>query len=308
MMNTEDDIQKVFFDNVQDDSDFDYNDECIAFHTDISKLPLSQNSSRIKMLAIVFCKEGKLQTEINSIQYTITKNQALVILPNYIINNCMLSPNYNGGILCMSPKGLLEQFSSSEPWNKVFALKENPIISIKQESLGILSLLADAIITKARMNHMPYYKEILISVVKAALYELMSNVASDKIAQQRHGVVKQHEVLFKRFITLLSQLAVKPRCLSWYANELCVTPKYLSAVSKRVSGKTAFTWINEYILVDIKFWLKNSDKSIKEVADLLNFPNISFFGKYCRHYLGTSPTELRRRLRNASADNHDKEE
>ena len=300
MTNTDDDIQKVYFNNVQNDHDFDYSDECIAFHTDIRKLPLNQNSLRLKMFAIVFCKEGKLQTEINSMQYTITKDQALVCRPNYVINNCMLSPNFDGGILCMSPKGLLEQFSGSELWDKVFQLNDNPIVSLKTESLEMMSLLANAIIIKAKMKHMPYHKEILVSLVKAALYELLGNVDTDKASQQSNGLIKQHEVLFKRFIALLSQLPVKPRFLSWYANELCVTPKYLSAVCKRVSGKTAFAWINEYILIDVRFWLRNSDKTIKEVAELLNFPNISFFGKYCRTHFGASPTELRRQLRNAS--------
>jgi AraC-like DNA-binding protein len=68
-------------------------------------------------------------------------------------------------------------------------------------------------------------------------------------------------------------------------------------VSKQVSGKTAFEWINEYVQRDIRNWLRNSDKSIKEIYQLLNFPSISFFGKYCRTHLGASPTELRKQLR-----------
>lgn len=81
-----------------------------------------------------------------------------------------------------------------------------------------------------------------------------------------------------------------------YADSLCVTPKYLSTVCKQVTGKTALHWINEYVQVDIRHWLKNSDKTIKEIAGLLEFPNISFFGKYCRAHFGVSPTELRKRL------------
>jgi AraC-like DNA-binding protein len=68
-------------------------------------------------------------------------------------------------------------------------------------------------------------------------------------------------------------------------------------VCKQVSGKTALEWINEYVLIDVRHWLKNSDKSVKEIADLLNFPNLSFFGKYCRAHLGMSPLKYRRELR-----------
>ncbi|MGN0221392.1 MAG: helix-turn-helix domain-containing protein, partial [Prevotella sp.] len=56
-------------------------------------------------------------------------------------------------------------------------------------------------------------------------------------------------------------------------------------------------WINEYMMKDIRHLLKDTDKSVKEIAETLDFPNISFFGKYCRRCFGCSPRELRRRLR-----------
>jgi AraC-like DNA-binding protein len=96
---------------------------------------------------------------------------------------------------------------------------------------------------------------------------------------------------------LLTSCKVKPRTVNWYANRLCVTPKYLSTVCKQVSGKTAFEWINEYVGVDIKHMLKNTNLSIKEITDELNFPNMSFFGKYCRNHFGISPSEYRKQLR-----------
>jgi AraC-like DNA-binding protein len=73
-------------------------------------------------------------------------------------------------------------------------------------------------------------------------------------------------------------------------------------VCKQVSGKTALDWINEYVLIDVRHWLKNSDKSVKEVADLLDFPNLSFFGKYCRSHLGMSPLKYRKELRGRGED------
>ena len=128
------------------------------------------------------------------------------------------------------------------------------------------------------------------------MYELLANVKNKTVTYGK-GLTKQREVLFKRFIELIHTTRIKPRNVSWYAEQLCVTPKYLSTVSKRVSGKTAFDWINEYVLIDIRYRLKNTNKTIKEIADILEFPNISFFGKYCRAHFGMSPTEFRKQLR-----------
>ena len=67
--------------------------------------------------------------------------------------------------------------------------------------------------------------------------------------------------------------------IGFYANQLYVTPKYLSAVCKEVSGQTASELITQYMVKDILYLLRNSQKSIKEIANELNFPNLSFFWK-----------------------------
>jgi len=88
----------------------------------------------------------------------------------------------------------------------------------------------------------------------------------------------------------------KKRSVSYYAERLYITPKYMSTTVKKISGKTALEWINEYVIEDIKRQLAFSSKSIKEIADYLMFPSISFFGKYVKKHLGVSPKEFRRQL------------
>lgn len=176
-------------------------------------------------------------------------------------------------------------------------LAENPVVHIGAESLRMFRLYGATLKEKIKMEHTDFYRKIIVSIVKAVLYELLENVDSHLPDSCGKGLIRRREILFKRFMGLLSKTRIKPRCVSWYARQLCVTPKYLSMVCKQVSGRTAFDWINEYVLVDIRYWLKNSNKTIKEVADLLEFPNLSFFGKYCRTHFGVSPTECRKQLR-----------
>lgn len=66
-----------------------------------------------------------------------------------------------------------------------------------------------------------------------------------------------------------------------------------SFVVKLVSGRTAQEWINDSAIEQIKYQLKHSDKSIKEIADDFNLSNLSFFGKYVKKHLGVSPTKYR---------------
>ena len=90
----------------------------------------------------------------------------------------------------------------------------------------------------------------------------------------------------------------KDRSVSTYAERLCITPKYLSAVCKEFTGKPASDLIDKYVIKDILYLLKKTNKSIKEICNELEFPNISFFGKYVKRTIGMSPKLYREKLRN----------
>ena len=86
------------------------------------------------------------------------------------------------------------------------------------------------------------------------------------------------------------------RRVDYYANLLNITPKYFSTICKEMTGNSPSHIIDKYVMKDIENLMKNSTKSIKEIANELEFPTISFFGKYMRSHYGVSPKEYRRRL------------
>lgn len=296
-MANKENIKQINFDPMRDLGEIDYMNEEIAFYTDIRELPIENGPLRANILIVIACVNGKMQVELNTISHTIHKNEVLICRPNALLSNLMLSPDFDGMALCMTQKGILEQFSENELWKKAFHFEENPIIFVSAESLHMLNLYGKILKNKIKKENSFYQKEIITSIIRIAMYELMANVDDGKSDSYSYGLKNQREVLFKRFIDMLVGTQTKPRNISWYAERLYISPKYLSTVCKQVSGKTAFSWINEYVQLDIRHWLKNSNKTIKEIADLLNFPNISFFGKYCRTHFGVSPTVLRQQLR-----------
>ena len=136
-----------------------------------------------------------------------------------------------------------------------------------------------------------HQKELIDSLIQAFLYEFHD--ALERFIKLKPPTFTSGENLFKEFISLLSSSYPKERMIGFYANQLYVTPKYLSAVCKEVSGQTASELITQYMVKDILYLLRNSQKSIKEIANELNFPNLSFFGKYVKQHLGMSPKQYR---------------
>lgn len=302
-MDRKEEIRRVDFDAIREFNDVDYMDDEVAFLNELRELPFEAGCRmQMDMFVIVACLKGKLKVTLNGLELTVQKNEVVVAFSGSMVDDCLMSPDFSGAVLCLSQKSLLNQGLGCDLWDKVFQLKECPVISVKDGYIRLFSLYGALLREKAReKGETPYHKEIMFSIVKAALYELLSSMDGGPIYGK--GLVKQREVLFRRFVELLSGSKVKQRSVTWYADQLCISPKYLSTVCKQVSGKTAFDWINEYVEADIRYWLKSSTKSIKEVANLLNFPNLSFFGKYCRMRCGVSPTELRRQLRGQQPDN-----
>ena len=220
----------------------------------------------------------------------------LAYRPNELINSCMVSMDFCGKMLCLSHRIILESFSDSDFWDRGLAFTNNRTMKIDDDGIHIYNLYGELLQLRIDRQNYLFKKEIVRSLVKAAIYELLSHFKAD-VPEYGKGLTKQREILFQRFISLVSGLHVKPRNVSWYAEQLHVTPKHLATVCKQTSDKTAFEWIHEYVRMDIRNLLRNSNRSIKEVADYLKFPTISFFGKYVKAHTGLSPTEYRKSLR-----------
>lgn len=96
-----------------------------------------------------------------------------------------------------------------------------------------------------------------------------------------------------QFINLVQQNFRKERFLEFYASKLEITPKHLSRTLKALTGNTAVEWIERYVILEAKVLLKSTNMSIQQIADDLNFPSQSFFGKYFKKNVGMSPKEFR---------------
>lgn len=138
----------------------------------------------------------------------------------------------------------------------------------------------------------PFYDEIVRGYLKCVLYKMLNWVSaySDNHPRADRSVKSRNEEYFIHFIRLLSENFRRERTVGFYASQLCITPKYFTTLIKRVSGKTAAAWIDEYVILEAKNLLRYSSMSIQEVSYALHFPNQSFFGKYFKQLTGMSPS------------------
>ena len=286
-------IKEIGFDQIPEWIDFDYIDNDVILYSDVKELPFTDDVLKTNMVTIAVCLKGKMQLDINAKWLQVEQNDILVCLPNTYIRNVLLSPDFRCNILCLSTRVVTDFIPENKLWDKINVLSADSIIYVSNDNLHVFELYMDILKTKLQAPSSRYKKEILYSIIKTCLLELLENIHMDEPSQNDFS---RKEILFKNFMKLITSQTIKPRYLTWYSDKLYVTPKHLSTTCKEVSGKIALVWINEYVVNDIKHLLLNSDKSVKEISDYYNFPNCSFFGKYVKGHTGYSPGEYRKFL------------
>lgn len=136
----------------------------------------------------------------------------------------------------------------------------------------------------------------LYAVIGKLVLENRIRLSVNPFSKNIEKYMSRDEVLYARFIDQLSVYYKQERSVAFYASKLCISSKYLSSVVKAVCGKTPTELIREKTIDEIESLLQHTQLSIKEIAYELNFPNISFFGKYFKAQKGVSPKLYREKM------------
>ena len=182
--------------------------------------------------------------------------------------------------------------------NKVFndclSMLGNPSIELTEEQQKLIgnhiSLMCDIVKTDV-INSREAINSILLS-----LFYLVTGIGSQRIrnvGEEVKNSSSRSKVIFEQFIKLVSEYHLKERNVGFYADKLCLTPKYLSKLIKTATGRSAPDWIDAYVILEAKNLLKYSNVTIKEVVYRLNFPNQSVFYKFFKARTGMTPSEYR---------------
>ena len=272
----------------------DYSDGDIMVLDKIGVTPM-EGTVKVDMVLMIYCIKGRLQGEMNGKVHLAKAGDIVICLPNSYLSNYMMSPDFESKIIGFSYNAIQHNIPiTRDALDLMSYVAKNPVIHLDLERQALISKYYTIIFHKIKHPHGYFHKEIMHSIFQAAVFELCAIIAPHVQYSDDGGSMKQANLLFRKFIELLTENEGKTCSVKKYAEELCITPKYLSFISKTVSGKTALEWIHEYTVKAIERYLKHSNLSIKEIADRLDFPNLSFFGKFTKNHLGVSPTEFRR--------------
>ena len=269
-------------------------DDLVLF--DSVKLLVAPQSSRLKMNIVAFCTQGKIQIDLNGSTIVFEANQIMACPSNVSFSNIMMSPDFEFKALFISDKMLQAILRTRmNSWMNLLYVRKSHVATLGAVEIGFLVRFYEMLkVSFDERDNNPYATEIIESLLRGGLLSLLGFLMTQLGENIPPVGRKSTEMVFQQFLDLLSNQTAKHRTVEYYAKELCVTPKYLSAVCKTHSRKTANAWIRDYVLDDIRYYLLQTNMSIKQISTQLGFPNTSFFGRYVKEHFGMSPSLFRK--------------
>lgn len=272
---------------------------CMLNVTYDEKIHALEHPCRFDGLLMLYCIRGSVRISVNLNEYDISDNHLIITTPGKILKVTDVpeqdTSNLRYLLIAMSSdfaSGLRLDMKSL--LNDGVALMETPVLRLEEDKIKLmsqyLSLMAEVIRMKGE-----YQEDALRSLV-ASMLCVVAGVWSERLEEVRNTTsqtTSRSRMIFDQFIKLVSEYHTKYRNVGFYADKLCLTPKYLSKLIKTASGRSAPEWIDAYVILEAKNLLKYSDITIKEIVYRLNFPNQSVFYKFFKARTGMTPSDYR---------------
>lgn len=263
------------------------------------ELKMFQYPFRFDGYIIIFCMKGRITLDVNLDSFQIVENSLVLNVPGNIIRVSGVDrgdrDNMHFIIVAMSRNFMSSvRFDFNRLFNESVALMDNPCISLDDSEKAVCRKyldLASDLLTSDLQNK----KEAvgaLVSSISYLLGSIWTRKLSEAVRKPQAPSVKA-KYIYDQFLRLVTSYHTSERNMAFYAERLCLTPKYLSKLVKNVSGRSAPDWIDSFVILESKNLLKYSDLSIKEIVARLNFPNQSVFYKFFKSHTGLPPSQYR---------------
>ncbi|AFL78269.1 DNA-binding domain-containing protein, AraC-type [Alistipes finegoldii DSM 17242] len=268
--------------------------ECITASSD-SQMQVFRFPCRIDAFIIGVGTEGETSVSFNLHEFRLKKDSMFIFTPKNILQ--VNSQQYfKADVIAISPDFMRRINIDIKNMIPLFLkFVENPTLALTPEESRSMRGMIAQIERETRGPETHFSFDIVSGLIAATIYKV-GDIMYHYLAEHPEGQNNSHnraEEYFKQFTHLLGEHFREERSVGFYARQLCITPKYLTTLIKRISGQSVSEWIDNYVILEAKTLLKYSTMSIQEIAYYLNFPNQSFFGSYFKRNTGMSPSQYK---------------
>jgi len=245
-------------------------DEFILYHKAFdSDRFVSNQGFYCTMNLLIYQKRGTALIKVNSTHYEL-KAMQMIIVPA-------------GSIFSQESPDKLNNFGFFHNVEH-FPIVEPVILTLSEEEAYIFCHYMDLVWAVVKKD----------GYVRDIVHPLITSLAQwiHQLPHEEHAYYSDKIIV--KFMDLVNKYSNKERSLAYYASRLFMTPHYLSAYIRRLSGRTFTDWINSSAIQKINILLRFTDKSLNEIAEEMNFPNGAELSRYYKRHTGITPYKFRK--------------
>ena len=246
-----------------------------------------------KITLIAFCMEGYMKFNLGLKNVMMSKNQIYVILPDQILQTTEISADFKVGFMVVKRDFFNSQNHFIETINLHNRLTEQSHFNLSEKEMQEYIQIFKMVKEKIADTEHTYRLQIIQNYFQITFYNIYHLIVShQKVAEKR--TPNSNTAIFERFLKGVEEHYRKEHSVKFYADTLCLTPKYLSSVIYETSGKHASDWIHDHLVLEAKALLKSTNMNLKNISELLYFCTPSHFGRFFKRYAGYTPNEYKR--------------
>jgi AraC-like DNA-binding protein len=286
-------IQETNFQNIKRVCGDNFLSDNLILLENIGDVPLPDSPRRTNLIIVGLCTKGSARYTVDAREFSVNTGEAFIVSERHIIDKFLLSPDFVAPSIVVSVDFFHEIIHNVSEMSALFLYSRNhPVMRFNRKEQEVFQSYFHVMRLRLKDKSNHFLKQLISTLMLAMFYDLSNVIYHSK--QEQPYPMSRPDAIFTQFIKMVEENCRTERRVSWYAKQLCITPKYLSETVKQVSKRTPNEWIDNYVTSEIRVLLKNTTKSIKEITKELNFPNQSFLGKYFKENVGMSPSKYRR--------------
>ena len=268
--------------------------ECIAANS-ASEMEIFRFPSRLNALIIGVGTEGETSLTSNLQEFRLKKDSLFIFSPKHILQ-VQSNNRFKAHLIVIAPDFLKRINIDTKRMMPLFLqFGSLPCMELTQAESQSLRSFISMVEQELKGSETDFSSEIIGGLIAATIYKV-GDILTHYLTEHPEvdsPIHNRAEEYFRQFTELLGEHYKHERSVGFYARQLCITPKYLTTLIKRISGKSVSGWIDNYVILEAKTLLKYSNMSVQEIAYYLNFPNQSFFGSYFKRNAGMSPSQYK---------------
>ena len=268
--------------------------ECIAANS-ASEMEIFRFPSRLNALIIGVGTEGETSLTSNLQEFRLKKDSLFIFSPKHILQ-VQSNNRFKAHLIVIAPDFLKRINIDTKRMMPLFLqFGSLPCMELTHAESQSLRSFISMVEQELKGSETDFSSEIIGGLIAATIYKV-GDILTHYLTEHPEvdsPIHNRAEEYFRQFTELLGEHYKHERSVGFYARQLCITPKYLTTLIKRISGQSVSEWIDNYVILEAKTLLKYSTMSIQEIAYYLNFPNQSFFGSYFKRNAGMSPSQYK---------------